>query len=75
MKAFERIEREEDLFFEAMGQADSKKRSAFLDQTCAGRPVLRARLERLLAVQAEAESFFAETGRAIGMQMEAHQKL
>jgi hypothetical protein len=74
MKKFDRIKWEEDLFFEALGQADSKRRSAFLDQTCAGRPALRARLERLLAVQVEAERFFAEAERATGIQMEAHQK-
>jgi hypothetical protein len=65
-------EQEEDLFYEASSQADPLRRSTFLDQTCAGRPVLRARVEALLAVQAEAERFFAEAELATNLQMDAH---
>jgi hypothetical protein len=66
-------EQEEDLFCEALSQADPAKRSAFLDQTCAGRPVLRARVGELLAVHAEAERFFAQAEFATSLQLEAHQ--
>lgn len=69
----DRSEQEADLFYEALSQTDPAKRGAFLDQTCAGRPVLRARVEALLAAQAEAESFFAEAELATGSQMDAHQ--
>ena len=67
-------EQEEDLFYEALSQADPAKRSAFLDQACAGRPVLRARVEGLLAVHTETERFFAPAELATSFQMEAHQK-
>jgi hypothetical protein len=67
-------EQEEDLFYETLSRTDPVKRSAFLDQTCAGRPVLRARVEELLAVQAEAERFFAKAEPATSFQMEALQK-
>jgi hypothetical protein len=65
---------EEDLFCEALSQADPAKRSAFLDQTCAGRPVLRARVEELLAVHADAERFFAKAELATSLQMNGHHK-
>lgn len=57
MKKVGNIEREETLFFEALGQSDPVKRSVFLGRACAGEPALRARVEKLLAVQTEAERF------------------
>ena len=66
-------EQEENLFCEALSQANPAKRSALLDMTCAGRPVLRARVEELLAVHAEAERFFAQAEFATSLQLEAHQ--
>jgi len=70
----DRNKREEDLFYEALSQADPTMRSAFLDQTCAGRPVLRARVEELLAVHTEAEKFFAQVELATSLSIDAHQK-
>jgi len=66
----DRNKREEDLFNEVLCLTDPEKRKTFLDETCAGRPALRAQVEALLAVHAEAERFFAEAERATGLQME-----
>ena len=52
-------EQEEDLFCEALSRTDPAQRAAFLGQACAGKPVLRVRVEEMLAVHAEAEKFFA----------------
>ena len=52
-------EQEMDLFYEAAMLADPAKRGAFLDQACAGNSNLRARVEKLLVIHAEAEKFFA----------------
>jgi hypothetical protein len=71
---FDWSEQEENLFCEALSRTDPAKRSAFLDQTCADSSVLRARVEALLAVYAEAERFFAEAELATSLQIEAHQK-
>ena len=53
-------QREEEIFSEAQRLADSASRKAFLDQACGVDAVMRARVEELLAVQTEAERFFAE---------------
>ena len=66
-------EQAEDLFCEALSRTDPAERTAFLDQTCAGKPVLRARVEEMLAVHAEAERFFTEAELAISFLMETHQ--
>ena len=50
---------EVDLFCEALVHADPAKRSVFLDKACSGRPVLRERVEKLLALCPEADGFFA----------------
>ena len=52
-------EQEMNLVCEALSRTDPAKRAAFLDQTCAGKPVLRARVEEMLVFHAEAERFFA----------------
>ena len=52
-------EQEEDLFCEALSRTDLAKRAAFLDQACVGNSNLRARVEKLLVIHAEAEKFFA----------------
>jgi hypothetical protein len=57
-------EQEEDLFCEALSRADPAKHAAILDQACAGKPVLRARVEEMLAVHAEAERFFSSAEQA-----------
>ena len=67
----DRCKQEMDLFCEALSYADPAARGDFLGHACAGRPVLRAHVEKLLAVQAEAERFFAEAERAIGLAVEA----
>jgi len=59
------------LYCEALSYADPAERGAFLDRACAGRPVLRAPGEKLLAGQAGAERFFAEAALAIGLAGEA----
>jgi serine/threonine protein kinase len=48
---------EQSLFIEALEKQDSAERAAFLDQRCAGDPVLRQRLERLLQRHQQADSF------------------
>jgi hypothetical protein len=52
-------EQEMDLLYEAVMLADPAMRSEFLDQACAGNSNLRARIEGLLVLHAEAEKFFA----------------
>lgn len=39
---------------------DEAKRKSFLERACARNPVMRAEIEALLAMQADAEEFFAE---------------
>lgn len=52
-------EQEMDLVCEAVMLADPARRSAFLDQACAGNSNLRTRIEEFLVIDAEAEKFFA----------------
>jgi hypothetical protein len=56
----ERKEHEVDLFYEALNRADPAVRTVFLEHACAGQSASRERLERLLAVHAEAEKFFVQ---------------
>jgi serine/threonine protein kinase len=49
---------EKTLFEGARDLRDPEVREAFLAQSCHGNPTLRARLERLLDAQSDAESFF-----------------
>jgi eukaryotic-like serine/threonine-protein kinase len=51
---------EEAVFDAARNLASPAARRAFLDQACADAPELRARVEALLAAEAEAEKFFSE---------------
>jgi serine/threonine protein kinase len=53
-------QQEEALFDAARNLTDPPARQAFLDQACAGDEGLRARLEELLAAQAEADRFFSD---------------
>jgi serine/threonine protein kinase/tetratricopeptide (TPR) repeat protein len=48
---------EQSLFIEALEMHDPAEQAAFLDQMCAGNPVLRQRLERLLQRHQQADSF------------------
>ena len=56
---------EEILFDAARNLATPAQRKAFLDQACAGDSELRARLDELLAIESEAEQFFAEGSSAL----------
>lgn len=50
----------EEICFAALEQPDTAQRRAFVDQACAGTPELRAEVERLFTLAAEADRFFAE---------------
>src|SRR5437762_9871776 len=52
----DRITREETIFNAAVELRDAAKRAAYLGLACDGDPALRARLEKMLA--ADADSFF-----------------
>ena len=56
---------EEALFDAARNLASPAARRAFLDQACAGAPELRARVEALLAAEAEAEGFFKDAASQV----------
>jgi tetratricopeptide (TPR) repeat protein len=49
--------REQTIFIEALEREDPAERAAFLDQTCAGDPALRERVEKLLRRHQQAGSF------------------
>ena len=46
---------EKTLFEGALNLRDPEVRDAFIEQSCRGNPVLRARLEKLLGLQSRAE--------------------
>lgn len=50
----------EEILFEALKQPDGRQRQAYLDRACVGSTDLRAEVERLLVLQAEADHFFLE---------------
>ena len=52
-------EEADSLFFEARDMADPDERAAFLEKACEHSPELRSRVQRLLADERQAESFFA----------------
>ncbi len=47
-----------EIFFAAQEQPDPAQRRALLDRECAGATELRAEVERLLSLSAEADRFF-----------------
>ncbi|MBX9583512.1 MAG: serine/threonine protein kinase, partial [Gemmataceae bacterium] len=49
----------EEVFFAALGK-DPADRPAYLDEACAGKPELRARVEKLLAAHPKAGNFLAD---------------
>jgi serine/threonine protein kinase len=57
----------EAIFFAALEKGSPQERAAFLDEATAGNPVLRRRLEKMLAAQAEAGSFLEQPARASAM--------
>jgi serine/threonine protein kinase len=65
MKKDAAAQREEDLFEAARERSSPGERMAFLDRACMGDAELRARIEGLLAAEAEAERFFEEGGALI----------
>ncbi len=54
-----------EIFEAAQRLADGPARGIFLDGACAGDPVLRARIDRLLRAALPADAFFAETSTAV----------
>jgi serine/threonine protein kinase/Flp pilus assembly protein TadD len=54
------------LFCEALDRPARREQSEFLDQACAGRPELRARVEALLNAHREGVSFLGEPSRDAG---------
>jgi hypothetical protein len=53
------IQREYELFEAASRMSRTAARRAFLKQACSQDPVMRGRVEELLALQSNAEKFFA----------------
>jgi serine/threonine protein kinase len=56
---------EEALFNAVRELPDPEARRAYLDTVCLGDPALRARIDELLAAEAEAEQFFTEGSLAV----------
>jgi Serine/threonine protein kinase len=56
---------EEDIFDTARSIETPAERMAYLERACAGRPEMRARVERLLAAGSEADAFFEEGSAVI----------
>ena len=54
------MQREAELFEAASRLTDPAARQAFLEQACRHNPAKRQRIEWLLALQPDAEQFFAE---------------
>jgi eukaryotic-like serine/threonine-protein kinase len=57
---------EESLFHEALAQSNESARAEFLDQSCAGKPELRAAVEALLAAHQASGSFLNKPPAKIG---------
>jgi serine/threonine protein kinase len=64
-------QREEDLYAAARQLIDPTERRVFLDRACAADPMLRARIEKLLAAEADAERFFTESASALNLPADA----
>ena len=48
----------EAIFFAALEKGSPQERAAYLDEACASDPDLRRRVEKMLAAQAQARSFW-----------------
>ena len=57
---------ERDIFIAALQKADPGERQAYLDEACAGQPVLREQVEGLLRLHANAGSFLEQPAAAVG---------
>jgi eukaryotic-like serine/threonine-protein kinase len=64
-------QREEDLFVAAQQLIEPAARRVFLDRSCAGDPVLRAKIDGLLAAAADADTFFTESASALSLPAES----
>jgi tetratricopeptide (TPR) repeat protein len=62
---------EEDLYAAAQQLTDAAARRVFLDRSCTGDPVLRAKIDGLLAAAADAETFFTESASALNLPVES----
>jgi len=62
---------EEAVFFEALLRNAPAERESFLDEACAGNPSLRLEVDRMLAAQERAETFFEK----VGAQLNPHEWL
>src|SRR5437899_3566923 len=58
---------EKALFAAARELTEAAQRQAFLDQACADDPLMRRRLEEMLAAQTQAEQFFAQGEMGLGL--------
>ncbi len=59
------VAQQQQIFEAALELSDPAARAALLDRACVGQPGLRAQLEELIAVQAQAEQFFSESITAV----------
>ena len=57
---------ERDIFIAALQKDDPAQRRAYLDEACAGQPVLREQVEGLLRLHANAGSFLEQPAAAAG---------
>ena len=57
---------ERDIFIAALQKDDPAQRQAYLDEACAGQPVLREQVEGLLRLHANAGSFLEQPAAAVG---------
>jgi hypothetical protein len=64
----------EDIFEAAGALTDAGARRAFLQEACPHDPVMRVEIEKLLALQSDAERFFAEAELATQLQKETQRK-
>jgi serine/threonine protein kinase/tetratricopeptide (TPR) repeat protein len=55
------------LFCEALDRPTEREQAEYLDQACAGRPALRARVEALLRAHREGVSFLGEPSGSVGV--------
>ena len=58
-------EREDEVYFAALGIADPKERARYLDEACAGNPTLRNVVEEMLASQGEAEELITRASAGL----------
>src|SRR5262245_32154476 len=62
----------EAVFFEALEKATPQERAAYLDAACAGDADLRRRVEKMLAAQAQADSFLEQPAPGAAETVDEH---